>query len=456
MSASLQHKIDEIALFLKTHKKEILKRVPRIPEIPECFFLKDLFVTYKKICGFQFESSFLFMHYNKMENSPFKFIPYIGGLVLCEYSILHEKSFSIPLWKIKKVMEGIMSRTSESHFSLCSDSSSSSPIPSDAILKLAAPSKGNYDDISSSDDLMQPPSMFISPLSPFPSAAVPQKKEDFKANMLDAFSMRPVLPLENFQTAYCFSNGKAIDYKTATCSIKNHTHTSLSKYLRCFPDILKFTQLSKLYLICQSPNVVDAARRRLAAYSRSLDDQLAAYCVEALSVNLFSTRVSIFLADFLELFRTIYGIPFCSVWGGVSPQVLLGNLRSPNLSLTIRDGAYTLVLCPTGNKAFIEWGLIELHKKIEAIERSFYDAPVACSSPMLCGIKGVDVLNYCGANTADLKKMERLIEIADLNIPRRIQEKVGSCESRNGILKWYVDPGVNFDDRRAFFSNENC
>ncbi|KAM0680044.1 hypothetical protein GINT2_001733 [Glugoides intestinalis] len=452
-STSLELKIDRTVQCLKRNKKDILNRVPRIPEIPECFFLKDLVAAYEKYSWDKVESLFFFMNYSKMENSPFKFIPSLGGQPLCEYSILHEKCFAVPLWKIKKVMERIISRAPKTQFSICSSSNSNSPSSADAILKLADPPTAKYDDFSSSDDFLEPSPAFISPLAPFPTPA-PKKKEDFKASIIEAFSMRPILPLETFQAAYCFSNGKAIDYKTAPCSIKNHSHVSLSKYLRCFPDILGFIQLSKLYLICKTPHIVDISRKRLASYRRPLDDQLAAYCVEALSVNLFATRVSIFLTDFLELFRIIYGTPFSSIWGEISPQVLLGNLRSPNVLLSVRDGAYTLVLCPTGNTAFVEWGSIELHKKIEAIERSFLEAPNTGTSPLICGIKSIDVFHSCGVSPAILKKMEGLLAISDLNIPRRIQEKSGVSKSRDGILKWYVDPSVNFDDRRPFFSSE--
>lgn len=270
-----------------------------------------------------------------------------------------------------------------------------------------------------------------------------------RARIIASFCSCPVVPVDSFSTAYCVTNDVMFDYRTSPCPIPKHSHSSLSKFLRCYSSVLEFLELKKLYVILKTKEAVDMRKRRLASHLVGKTDPMFKCCVEALCVNLFSTKVCLSFSDFLELFVHIYESPLPALVAPAQSQDFLCGLKSPNVILVKRNGTCTITLTPTHSPEYCEWSNTLYHKKIREVE-SLQGQEQGPDTLPHSTVRSEYVLPH---STSD-SSITSLMAIADLNVPKLLQKRVVcTAESQDHSSVWrYLKQGVNFDGRRSYFT----
>lgn len=477
--------LKEVSLNLANKRTEILRVVPKIKGNPDCFLLKDLAVVYKEFFNKKFDIQLFTKNFKEIQKIfPFAVVPFNDD----DYFVLYAKESNINIKEIKEKQKEL----SNKKYILVDDSDSEmieqkindriygsenkelsidkniskayDDISSDNECINNKTNKNKaYDDISSDsecinnktnktdnkntgkayDDISTESVEIVTKFkTPFKEA----KKKDNKLTaslMKDkinaAFSNKPVIPIDCFHTAFCEVHGKGINLESAPCHLPKHVHPTISKYLRCFSDLVDLKMLNKLYVINISNEMLKYTERRFLSYSNDLNK----LNIEALCVNLFSTKITLFFSDFLEIFKTIYKNPIETIIKNNNPQEYLCNLRSPNIIIVKKNNNYSMTICPIFHSSYVEWEDPEKHRKIYEIENRISEnkkSEVVVSS--LCNISSYQILN----------KEKDLLNIADLNIPRKIQIQCNLKEPVEFNDLWmYLQVNVNFNGQRGFF-----
>lgn len=277
---------------------------------------------------------------------------------------------------------------------------------------------------------------------------------DIRNRIDEAYSKRPVIPIDSFHAVFCEVHGKAINIDTAPCPVPKHKHPTLSKYLRCYEDIVELRLVHKMYAINKTEGMKNICQRRLSSYSLKPINPLFKASLEALCVNIFSTKVTLFFGDFIELFKIVYWNSFESIFKCGSPQEYLCNLRSPNIILVKKNNLYTITLCPTHHSSFVEWLDPLFHRKIEEIEHDIVESGKAKAIFSPCAVSSLGFFERQGLSKECMHKVSDVLSIADLNVPRKVQKRSNFNISGVGFgdLWKYMCENVNFDDKRTYFA----
>ncbi|ELA40889.1 uncharacterized protein VICG_02069 [Vittaforma corneae ATCC 50505] len=277
---------------------------------------------------------------------------------------------------------------------------------------------------------------------------------DVRNRINEAYSKRPIIPIDSFHTAFCEVHGKAINIDTAPCPIPKHRHPTLSKYLRCYEDVVELKLINKMYAINKTEEVKSICQRRFSSYFLKFDDPLFKVSLEALCVNMFSTKVTLSFGDFIELFKTVYSNSFQHVFKSDSPQEYLCNLKSPNIILVKKNDLCTITLCPTHHSSFVEWESPAFHRRIEEIESSIAGCRKTEKVSRLCAVSSFDFFKNHGFSKECMHKVLDILSIADLNIPRKVQKRstFSALEIEFNDLWRFVQENINFDDKRTYFA----
>lgn len=404
--------VERVAAIISQRGDEILEKTPKIQckglESPLCF-VRDIQQTYKAVTGsfvlldtlvpaLQDERSPLEIHTCKLDRT-------------C--SIVYSSNSPVS----RAAVEGLM------------DAAASDSISSTDPCARPPSARRAYDESDSWDAGLE------SPTSLTPST--------LRSRIVASFSSRSVMPMDSFSTAYCTANGIMLDYRASPCPTPGHPHTSLSRFLRCYSDVLEFLELRRLYIILRTQECQDLSRRRLASHIVERADPAFKCTMEALCVNLLSTKACLPFGDFLELFEHIYKTTLQTLIVPAHPQDFLCGLRSPNIVLAKRNGVYTITLTPTHSREYREWGNALDHKKVRELENQLVQGILEVSD----GEREHILFRGCGDG------IRKLLAAADLNVPKLLQKRQPYIDRMEYGEAWkYLRQGVNFDGRRPYFT----
>lgn len=415
--------LDMVVATLSQRREEILEKAPRIShrglEHP-LYYIKDLQRGYESVTGLPVSLDTLILAAQDRRC--------LLEMHTCESNRAYSIVYSLTSPVSKAIVEKLMMRTEES------DSG-----PRDGFASTRLPNaKRLYDESSDS---------YESGLSTCTQIVTPST---LRSRIIASFCSRPVLPVDSFSTAYCIANDVMFDYRTSPCPIPSHAHSSLSKFLRCYSDILEFLELKKLYAILKTKEALELNRRRFASHFVEKADPMFRCSMEVLCVNMFSTRTCLPLTDFLELFGHVYKNPLPPLVAPAQPQDFLCSLKSPNVTLMKRNGACTITLTPTHSPEYREWSTALHHKKIRDAEGLLSQGGSSTLSLPHSVVRGEDVLLH---NAGD-SNVRSLMAIADLNVPKLLQKRTAYiAEGLECGSTWrYLKQGINFDGRRPYFT----
>lgn len=461
---------------LFSKKEEILQITKKSSPIADsgCFTLEDLLAAYYRIFKTPLDPAFFLGHFKEaLGQLPFFVIPHESGTLSdnVRFTVLIDKKAGISRKKGLEIQHKLVEGTTK--YTLCEEDSSmdsevcddrrsggliekedtvagedmaagENRLKTDQVASLIKkPHETHtgrfYDDISS--DSTQLISRFTSPFTP---KKVPSRPVSIRTKLGEIFGQSLVIPVDMFQTVYCEVHGQAINWRTVPCQIPKHAHPTLSKFLRCFDDIFELRQLRRLYVVSRSEEIARVMRQRLAEYSRYRGGPMSLVCLEALCANIFVTRVTTALSDFLSLFEGAYGISLVNYLSGVAPQEALCALRSPNIVVVNKNNEFTVTLCPTHHSTFIEWMDSSAHRLVAEIEKVVLGTVPSGPS------EGLGCEFFAKKKTLD--GLDALLKISDLNIPRQLQIRTRyppvAGLKPSGLWR-YLQENVNFDDLRG-------
>lgn len=277
--------------------------------------------------------------------------------------------------------------------------------------------------------------------SPFEKTPV-QPKSDIRASIALAFNDYPALSMETFQTAYCLRNGAMFDYRTESCPIPRHPHGNLSKFLRCFDDLLELWQGRKLFLLCRTQHSKGLAARRFRAFFKKRDDPLFRVGCETLLTTILGCPTTLVLEDFVDLFKAVYGSPM-TVLGGSSPAEFISALQSPNLVLVKKGSLYNLTVLPLRSSEFVESFGREAHRHVQEAEEALLQGTPKLSREGEAG---------CMFFTAEEPAVAELLCLAERNVPRLVQAKLSEDRPLPRDGRWiFLQASLRLGEGRAFF-----
>lgn len=262
-----------------------------------------------------------------------------------------------------------------------------------------------------------------------------------KSKLISAFDDYPVISMDNFRIAFCAKNGIMFDYTKYPCPIPHHPHGNLSKFLNCFHELLELKTLRKLYILNKTQRIGNLSKARISAYIKPEDDPLYLLCSEALLTSILTTKTTLQLDDFVDLFTLVYKNPIKILCKSLPPHQFINNLRSPNLILVKKGEIYNLTVTPLRCESYVEWQPNNYHRKIIEIEQSILNGKEITDE-----FKGQFLV-------FEDRVPSNLMAIANCNVPRILQIKItDDLKDLNYEGAWiYLNSNLNFGNTKAFF-----
>lgn len=303
--------------------------------------------------------------------------------------------------------------------------------------------KKRYDDFSSeASDNFKPPSKFRSILE---NGSRPEQNDLYErtqSNIIAAFEEACVVPLGLFKNMLCNKHGVGIDYKKTLCKIKNHKHSSLSKLLGCYRNILQLKVLRLTYAVLLTSRAKEQATQRESAYILQPNDPMFKLGIEMLLTSLFPIKANIPIEDLIELAKHVY-----KRLGSVEQlnKAFLVRMRSPNLAVLQYQESCSVTVTPLSSDGYKKWCVESHHEKLLGIERRISGGEKITISGVVSSLSSKI---FGDESNADI------LRIADLNIPKFILQPAHGLydDSQPGTPLWmYIHHSVNFDDKNTFY-----
>lgn len=238
----------------------------------------------------------------------------------------------------------------------------------------------------------------------------------------DAFCDSYVIPVGMFNHLLSSKQGIGINHKTTPCKLARHKHSSLSKLLLCYDNILQLKTFRRPYAFIQNERLKQQALLNESLFIFSSSDPLFVLGIELLVTSLFPIKVLIPLADLIDVAKHVYN-KLTELNEG-----MIIKMRSPNLMISTTGDVQNVTIVPFRSPSYRNWRNIELHKKInemyEASMRKDEILPQSISNNCI----SIDIF---GMNHVGLK-------IADLNIPKSVQRqlRVATSDIHIGSPSW--------------------
>lgn len=278
--------------------------------------------------------------------------------------------------------------------------------------------------------------------------------EKIKSDISRAFLTSAAISTDTFNAAYCKVNGTMFNYKVARCGMHHKSHPSLSNFLRCCSSVVEIRDLKKQYIINKDLTI---PKKRFDYFSKiTKGHSLFKLAIESLCCNLFPTKCTIFLDDFLNLFEFIYNMSFSNYLRLITNSEFdnkkiidyINNLRIPNFIISQKNYIYSLIITPSMSEDYREWESELLHKKMREIENGFVSKIV---------VKDADVNKITANIFKPSSEHLDMLKMADLNVPKCVLKEVTNKYFNDENVKFndfwiYIKENVNFDGKRVFFN----
>lgn len=326
---------------------------------------------------------------------------------------------------------------------------SGSPAPASEPIKRIATI---YDELESSDEMLAPSKKFKSPFATTQSKPSENAFDVLKKKIVEMFEDGYVVPVASVNAAVCQRHGMMFNYKTAECGIPKHKHKNLSRYLQCCRDIVELKTFKQAYVFLNTPTGNELIQRRITAYMVPRSDPSFMVFMEALCTSLFPIRLTVPLSDLVEIFNAVYKSDLVKHAEKRTPQAFFDDLKSPNVLVLNNNGEYSVVVTPLHSTSYKEWCGSLVHEKVFAKESKILRSgeQKAPEATVRVNVASGNVFPEARC----LESIEQLLKIADMNIPKYVQEITNAAvpeEILYGPLWQFLRHNINFDDKPAFF-----
>lgn len=313
-----------------------------------------------------------------------------------------------------------------------------------------------YDNMlgSSEDEIEMPSKKFKSPLTQQPvTNIISNNTEQFssiKQKIIDSFDGAMVIPVSSFNIAMSQKHGSSINYKTAPCKIPKHKHANLSKYLACCRDFIEIKNFRGNYIFLSTNLIREQMKKRKLAFLVSKKDPRFWLYFEALCTAICPIKVTIPVDDFCELFRLVYNIKIDQVCG-MAPLAALNKILSLNIRVLNNNGIYSVVVTPLQAISLDNFDKTsaDIFKDILKINDGIINGYQITNASVDVVIKSREAFFI---SDSENNSFEKLLKIADFNIPKSLQHICAEEIDLEFSLLWkYLKSNINFDDKNTFY-----
>ncbi|KAL6120694.1 hypothetical protein NUSPORA_02536 [Nucleospora cyclopteri] len=315
-------------------------------------------------------------------------------------------------------------------------------------------------EIDDSSDQLLPRKKFKTPFnSTKDSQSIEKHISSFslmKERIINAFNGNPLLPISSINTAMMHKYGQGFNYKTQPCEIFKHKHGSLKKFLLCCKSFLEIKTFRNCYVYLRTPQMHDIAHKRILTFLVPHSHSKFIYFIETLICNIFSVKVTIPFDDLSFIFYDVYAKKLETILSQPIKKFLL-NIKSPNIQLLHSNMNWTVTVIPPSDEAYKHWFDQNIYDEINRLERGGLSGNDISSDHINVSAGQVllhDWNKKKKSKTSNDRKLLDLLRIADMNVPKAIQNITADSmdDNLNYSNMWkYLRENVNFDNERVFF-----
>lgn len=282
----------------------------------------------------------------------------------------------------------------------------------------------------------------------------PEKYDIIKKKILDCFNDAVIIPMMNITIIYSEKYTTMFDYKNGGC-LKGvfHNHKTVQKYFACCMDTFKLVDLKMMFIQRSDKNILEKTQRRIDQHinkvAKNSPDKLMH--IEILILSLFASKTTLQIEDLAELFYTVYRIKLESLLPPNRPVLKsIQLINSPNMQVSITHKSSNVICIPPSHSEFHHYrDKIENYQRVLSIEdkicRPTYaqhqvlnktekpENKIVVETPLIKLFKGVDLseVSQKSENKNEpgelpeekiTDQVDRLLSLANLNIPKSIQK----------------------------------
>ncbi|ELQ74433.1 hypothetical protein THOM_2667 [Trachipleistophora hominis] len=295
---------------------------------------------------------------------------------------------------------------------------------------------------------------------------------ELKDKIRECFGDGIVVPVMSLNMLYCERHTTMFDYKKGPCRKgKYHGHKTLTNFLTCCDDSFALLNYKTLFVMRRDKAATELTRKRLEMHYKNVkkNDELGLLHLEIMIINMFAMKTSVPIDDLEKVFYDVYKVEISEFCKKHSVLRTLQILNSPNMVVSISQKHNNVVCIPTFRKEFSDYKkrADEYAQVLNVEDNILRPQVVSCSPPSHQNKKKDGEYKSRGCELFKNEKLNNLLTLADINVPRSIQKRTTSIPRPSELYKelecdigvdpaWsYILQALNMDGEEDAFIDIN-
>lgn len=272
---------------------------------------------------------------------------------------------------------------------------------------------------------------------------------DLKEKIRLSFGEGVVTPVMQLNLLYCEKHTTMFNYRKGPCRKgKYHGHKTLTNFITCCDDSFALLNYKLSYVKRRDKGAAELIQKRIDMHYKNVEKgtQESLIHMEILILNIFASRTTVVLEDLKKIFYDVYKIELSQFCKKHSILRTLQLLNSPNMITSVTQKAINIVCVPTFRSEFSHY------KNFKKEYKKALDVEDNIMRPKIETLNKINLMDQADeknfkSNSNKLfknKKLQNLLYLSDINVPRPIQKKIANVPRPSELYKEVeTDEGVD-------------